>query len=79
MDESPLRRHGQRSRMRIVEGALFLSAHRLPLNATDPQNLPDSPLRDALDRRIILREDTSEAITCDEVIPSQTTQLTGQP
>jgi hypothetical protein len=39
----------------------------------------DSPLHDALDRRVILREDTSESITCDEVVTSQTTQLTSQP
>ena len=39
----------------------------------------NSPSHDALDRRVILREDTSESITCDEVVTSQTTQLTTQP
>jgi hypothetical protein len=41
--------------------------------------VPDSPPRDALDRRVIPREDTSASITCDEVVTSQTTQLTSQP
>src|SRR5512135_1454193 len=39
----------------------------------------DSPPHDALDRRVVLREDTSAPIPCDEVVPSQTPQLMSQP
>ena len=48
---------------------------RSSLGASEPR----SPPHDALDRRVIIREDTSESITCDEVVTSQTTQLTSQP
>ena len=71
---------------RVVEAAIQLLVETArPDHPRRPVRLrpltrcvPDSPSHDALDRRVILREDTSESITCDEVVTSQTTQLTSQ-
>ena len=54
------------------------AAMRCPAAGSSSRRAP-SPLRDALYRRVILREDTSASITGDEVVTSQTTKLTSQP
>jgi len=63
-------------RQRASLGAGTISSTR---DASACERAPDSSPCDALDRRVTFSEDTSESITCDEVVTSQTTQLTSQP
>src|SRR5512133_1622544 len=63
-----------------VKGTFRESANERgqPRETVMTRRVPASPSHDAFDRRVVLRENTSEPITCDEVVSSQTTQLTSQ-